>query len=384
MANDFTNVTPKLLASGLLALRQMAIMPLLVNRAYDAMAGEQGSTIDVPLPPSIAVDDVTPGTTSGTTADILPGKVSIALDKWKVAKFYMTDKDEMEVMNGILPQAASDALKNLANQVDTDILALYKAVYGYVGTAGTTPFNATTKTKDATDARVVLNQQLAPLNDRRIVVDPTAEGNALQLQMFTDASWAGTAMGIVNGTVGTKLGFNWMMDQNIPTHTAGTITTGLIAKASTAQAVDDKTIVCTTAASTGACALKKGDIITFAGHTQTYTLTADATQASAATDVTLNIEPGLKVALAGSEDVTVKASHVVNLAFQRDAFAFVNRPLKTIDPRLGSITQSAVDPVSGIALRLEVSREYKRTLWAWDILYGCQCIRPELACRIAG
>src|SRR5690606_27985853 len=114
---------------------------------------------------------------------------------------------------------------------------------------------------------------------------------------------------------------------NVPTHTAGTITTGLATKAATVQALGDKTIVCTTAAATGACALKKGDIITFAGDTQTYVLTDDATQSSAASDVTLNIEPGLKKALAGGEAVTVKASHVVNLGFHRDAFALAMRPL---------------------------------------------------------
>lgn len=177
------------------------------------------------------------------------------------------------------------------------------------------------------------------------------------------------------------------MDQNVPTHTAGSITTGLICKAATAVAVGVTSLVATTAASTGACALVVGDIITFAGDAQTYVITEAATQASAATDVTIKFLPALKVAKTGSEAITVKASHVVNMAFHRDAIAFANRPLQqnaSMINQLGSISMSDVDPVSGLTLRLEVTREHKRIRFSYDILYGGVLVRPELACRLAG
>jgi hypothetical protein len=100
--------------------------------------------------------------------------------------------------------------------------------------------------------------------------------------------------------------------------------------------------------------------------------------------MTIYFEPGLKTALAGDEVITIKASHTVNLAFHRDAFAFVSRPLADNADGLGNIIQSAIDPVSGLALRLEVSREHKRTKFSYDILYGLACVRRDLACRIAG
>ena len=191
---------------------------------------------------------------------------------------------------------------------------------------------------------------------------------------------------ITDGLLGRKLGFDWYQDQQVPTHTAGTITTGLIAKAATAVAAGLKTIVATTAASTGACALLEGDIILIAGDAQPYVLTADATEASASTDVTLNFEPGLRYALVGSEAVTVKATHVVNLAFQRGAFAFASRPLDDIGQDIGLVlaSETMTDPITGLSMRLEVTRQYKQTLWALDMLYGGKCIRPELATRLAG
>src|SRR6056300_871926 len=111
MANTLTEVTPKLLAQGLLALREQAIMPMLVNRAYESLAGEKGSTIDVPIPSAIAAQDVSPGATPPSTADVAPTSVAIAMDQWKEAPFYLTDKDIMTAMDGIIPMQASEAIK---------------------------------------------------------------------------------------------------------------------------------------------------------------------------------------------------------------------------------------------------------------------------------
>lgn len=383
VTNTFSedDVIPRILAQGLVALRRMAFMPQIVNRKYEREAGMKGSTIDVPVPSALVTEDVTPAATPPAGQDQAPTSVPITLNKWKKSNFHLTDKEQLDVMEGVVPMQVTSAIAAIADTVNSDIFALYKNVYGYVGTAGTTPFAS--NTQGATNLRKRLFTQLCPGTPRYAVIDPEAEDNALNLRQFQDASWAGDAAAIRDGKVGQRLGFTWAMHQLVPTHTAGTITTGLIAKASTAQAVGLKAIVCHTAASTGACALVIGDIITFAGQTQTYVVTAAATQASANTDVTVNIFPGLQTALTGSEAVTVKGNHTVNLGFHPEAFAFATRPL-AMENGFGSKMMSTVDPESGLSLRLEVSRQYKRISWEFDILYGVGCVRPELACRLAG
>lgn len=389
MANTLDALMPKILARGLLALRGFTVLPRLVNTDYSNEARQKGNTIDVPVPGAVTAVDVTPGATPPANTDSSWSTVQVPLDKWKEAPFYLTDKEEGQILTSeFLPLQAGEAVKSLGQAVNADIFGCYKGIYGYVGTAGTTPFATSGGVGDisaATSARKVLNAQFAPLANRSLVLDVDAGANALGLPQFANAAAAADNKVITEGVIGRKLGFDWFEDQQTPTHAAGTITTGLAAKAATAQAVGDTTIVCTTAASTGACALKEGDIITFAGDSQTYVLTADAAQASAAADVTLNIQPPLKVALAGGEAVTVKASHVVNLAFNKYAIALAVRPLAdTMGNELGAKIMSATDPITGLTLRLEVTRQHKQTRYSYDILYGVKLVRRELACRVAG
>ncbi len=96
-------------------------------------------------------------------------------------------------------------------------------------------------------------------------------------------------------------------------HTAGTITTGLTAKAATVVAIGAVSVVATTAATTGACALLAGDSILFAGDATVYQLQADATQAGPSSYVTLSIDPPLAQALAGGEAITVRDPRPSNL-----------------------------------------------------------------------
>lgn len=385
MANDFTDIIPKVLAQAMIVLRYNTTMPRLVATDYGAEAAQKGSVIDVPIPPTIAVRDVTPSENQPSTPDIEIGTAQIPLSRWREAPFEMTDKEIMEIKNDMIPMSVRAAAASLAEDINSYILEQYIDVYSFGGTPGTTPFTGSpATTTDATQASKRLTNQKAPRSLRRMVLDPDATANALELGAFQDASKSADPAVITEGSVGRKLGFDWYEDQQVPTHTAGTITTGLTVTG--AEAIGSKSIQCTTAATTGACALLKGDIVTFAGDDQTYVLTADATQASPASSVDLLIEPGLVVATSGSEAVTVKGDHVVNLAFQRNAFAFASRPLQDVSRQIGMDTmmESITDPLTGLSMRLEVTRQHKQTLWSLDMLFGAACIRPELATRLAG
>lgn len=371
--NTLTEVIPQILAQGLMALRQMNSMPSLVNNDYSDEAAEKGSTIDVPIPSAITAQVVSPSNTPPDDAGVVPTSVNIALDQWYEAPFFLSDKDILEAQNGTIPMQASEAVKSLADQVNSNIFGKYTGVYGYEGTAAQTPFAS--DTSEATSVRRTLNNQLAPSNPRYMVIDPDAEANALNLRAFQDMNFGMTANDIATGNMAQRLGFAWSMDQQVPTHTAGT-GTGILVNGT--PSIGDTTVPI----DTGSGTLVVGDIVTFAGHAQTYTVTTAVADVSSANMV---ISPALVAAPANNAAVTVKADHVVNLGFHRDAFAFASRPLEdSMAAQLGSIVQTMADPVSGIALRLEVTRQHKRVRWSYDILWGSATVRAALACRLAG
>lgn len=383
MSNSISNVLAKILARGLLALREQAVMPRLVNGDYSSEAAQKGDTIDVPIPSAITATDVTPSNTPPTPTDSTPGKVQIALNNWKKADFYLTDKEMVEIDKNehFMPMQMSEAIRSLANVINEDIHEEYLGVYGYTGTAGTTPFASTVT--DATNARKVLHQQRAPRTERRGVLDYDAEANALALAPFADAEKIGSNGVKIEGEVGRKYGIDWFADDAVKTHTAGTLAVagGLVGSTTAAGAT---ALDVQSASAVGN--INIGDIFTIAGDSQTYVAKATVSAIVSGTAQSVSIDPPLQAAATAAAAITIVGDHVVNLSFHRDAFAFANRPLvsNTQDMSLGSQILSMTDPQTGITLRLEVSRQYKQVVWEFDVLWGAKLVRPELATRIAG
>lgn len=379
MSNTLDTIMPKILARGLLALREQAVMPRLVNGDYSSSAAEKGDTIDVPIPTGVTATDVTPSNTKPANTDTTPSKVQVALDQWKQTSFQLSDKDMVEIDRNahFMPMQTSEAIRALANVVNEHIHGQYKGIYGYTGTAGTTPFASTVT--DATNSRKILNQQRAPKTSRRGVLDFDADANALALAPFADAEKTMSSDVKIEGEIGRKYGIDWVADDAVVTHTKGTVT-GLEVASTTAAGASSLTLSGSSTLGT----IVQGDIFTIAGDSQTYVSNTSTTVTSAGVD--LSIDPPLKQIATATKVATLKATHVVNLTFHRDAFAFANRPLvaSTVDMSLGSRILSMTDPQTGITLRLEVSRQHKQVTWELDILWGSKLVRPQLASRLAG
>jgi len=374
--NILEEVTPILLAQGLLALRENAVMPSLVNTDYSTIAADKGEVINVPIPSAVEVTDVEPGPNNPDVGDSKPTSAPIKLDHWKEAAFYLTDKDIKNSIEGIIPMQASEAIKGLGNYIDRHLLSLSKDLYGFVGTPGVTPFQGSTR--DVTQTRKVLNKQLAPKDSRRFVVDPDAEAEALDLRAFQDVSFSGSTSVMSEGEINNKLGFDWAMDQNLEGFTTGTRANDYVVGGATPAG----SVVISVATGTGS--MNKGDQFTKAGDSQTYVVVQDHPGGAG----NVMVAPALKVACGGGEAITFKGgpeeTYANNVAFHRDCFAFASRPLADTGNGLGNIIQSSVDPISGLTLRLEISREHKRIKFAYDILYGLGTVRRELGTRVWG
>jgi hypothetical protein len=382
VANTITNVLPKLLAQGLMALRQHAVMSRLVNRSYDSLAAQKGSVINIPIPSAITARDVTSAVSYPANVDMNPTVAQVTLDFWKEAPFQLSDADMLSVMDGTIPMEASEAIKSLGNAVDTYIAGKHVGFFSKTGTQGSaTPF-ATIGI--ATDLRKVLNKTLTPVDNRSGVLDPDAEAAFLGISNVLQVDQSGSPEAIVNGSIGRKLGIDWYMNQNVTTYTPGTAWSNPASwtfDGSNQAGVSTADVVYT-----GSGTVKIGDIFALTSGGLGYVITAVATMVTAVTN-SVTFYPPLRVTVATAATLVVGGStaYVVNQAFHRDAYAWASRPLQGASIEgLGHTFQTAVDPITGIALRLELSRQYKQTTFSFDILGGANVVRREFGAKSGG
>ena len=371
---NVANVLSTLALMGMSTLRKQVVLARLANRQYEqAITGtSKGATINISVPSAVTAVDVTAAAVPPTTTSVTPTSVPITLTEWKEAPFFLTDFDLARVDAGIIPMQAEEAVKALVDAIETFLWTKAK-FYGFTGTPGTTPFS--TDTSAYLDARRIANNQLMPMDPRFMIVDTNAEAQALGLRAFQDASFRGDTAGIINGQIGQKLGALWAMSQHVPTQAIGTHNTAYVVNG--VNALGSKSLV----VQTGSGTIKAGEIFTIAGDSQTYAVQTD----SAGGAVTLTIEPGLQVATAGSEAITFKTAFVKNLLVHRDAIGFAMAPLldTVVAPQLVA-QQAIIDPVSGLSLRVELTREHKRWRWSYDAMYGAALVRPEMGVIVAG
>ncbi len=385
MANILDDVMPKILSAALQSLRETCVMPRLVNGDYSQNAAEKGDTVNVPIPTAIAARDVIPGNVAPDPDDLTLNTAPIPLNNWKEAPFYLTDKDQRDIMDGVVPMQVEEAGKSIANAIDASLLNLYKYSLLFTGQAGTTPFGATEGTLAAQNARKLLNLSACPPRDRRMVLDVEADANASGLPQFQSVDRSGSSLTIVEGMIGRKLGFDFYYDQLMPSHTPtrpNGAPTGFLVNQAT-HAVGSKEVTL----DTGTGDIAEGDLFTVAGDSQTYVVravngtTIQYLPAAKAVDLA-----GTTTAFVDNAAITFVPDHAVNLAFHRDSIGLAVRSLQEseLELALGGRSMVMIDPVSQIPLRLEVVREHKRVRWSIDCLWGVGAVRPDCMARVIG
>lgn len=365
-------------AMGMSTLRQRLALVHIANKDYESLitAAKRNATVQVCIPAAVATRAVVPDVVPPAVTAVTPTTVAITLSEWREAPFVMDDKGLSQVDNGILPMQASEAIKGLANYIENFLWSkLALGVYGYAGTAGVTPF--ATDLSAYLEARKKANNQLMDIDPRYMVLNTDAEANALGLRAFQDASFGGGSDVIINGQIGRKLGALWLMSQLVPNHTSGTYTTGTTVTGVNAVGA---TVIALSGGATGT--IIAGDIIGIGDYT--YNVVSSVGGATPSS-VTINA-PGLIAATAGGEAVVSRGGNwAQNVLLHRDCLSYAMAPLiDTIQVPGQGLQAVAIDEVSGLSLRLEVSRQYKQVQWAYDALFGASVTRPHAGIWLAG
>lgn len=369
MANSF--ITVKNIARlALPTLVDNLVMPALCFNDYSETFSDLGDTIQVKKPPIYEGKDFTPGDTV-TIQDINEGSVDVVLDKIATVDIKLNALEaavnfsEQKVIDDFINPAAV-ALAEKINKSGVDQYINVPTIAG--GTAGSAPSAISV----FSTVRKALNKAKAPLSERYAIWDVEADAKFTEIGQLVKVNEAGTNRALREGEIGRVFGLDNYMTQAIEAHTNGATGTILIDGAATAGAttihVDGLTAT-----------FKVGDMFKINSDNTVYTVNSVGTLSTNEQDI--GITPALAKNAADNAAITLESAATNNLAFHRNAIAFVTRPLAAA-PGVESYSTS-----NGL-YSLRVTKGYdmskKEALMSMDVLYGYKVVYPELAVRYLG
>lgn len=368
-----------------------------VNRQYDdrfgATGAKNGGTLNVRLPNRYTVGTgktVTPQDTVEQTTALVVGT-----QKHVPVQFY---SEELTLsLDDFSQRILQPAMSVLASTVAADIgTAQASAFTNYVGSPGTTP--STFLTFGQAGER--LDWQTAPRDgNRHMVLNPTAmTASADGLKgLFAPAGALGSQY--TSGMVDRVTGFNFMMDQSLPT-----VTHGAGASYQTNGAPPLTSGTATLAVDTGTGALSAGQQFTIAGiyevnpDTKASTgilkvFTVGTAYAGGNGNITLSqtiytsgAYQNVSAALPDNTALTLIGSastgYVRNLAFHRDSTILATADLE-MPKNMDMASRVSIDGLSMRFIRgFDVTTD--NFISRIDILYGIKVARPEWGCVVYG
>lgn len=350
------------------------VFPNLIYKDFSQdFVEDKGASIQVKKPPVFTAAEFVQAT--GTVAqNTVEESVTVTLNHLAdVTVEYTALQRACNVSEQRLNAFIESAAVALAQKINSDGLLLYKDIPYYTGAAGSTP----DALSDFTEPRKVLNDHKVPISGRKAVWDTGAEAKFLLIDSVIEADKSGTTQALREGSIGRLMGFENYVSQAVKTHTTVGAGTTIAIDNNPAGYSKGDTEIHIDGLSAG---FAVGDIFTIAGHTGAqYVVTVAGTLATADQDIT--IYPALIDDVADGVKLTPIATHVANLAFHENAFAFVTRPLA-----LPADKEAYVTSWNGVSMRVVRGYDmtYKKDVISIDCLYGYKTMYPEMACRILG
>lgn len=385
MGNTISSgLMPKIIGTARKALSEEMSFLKNVNHNFSDASGTVGQTVEIGIPARLSASTVSPAAYAPVGDALTINSAKLTLGGIVGTKFSLHNSDVQNYnLTSTGVQQIKEAVRGLAYDINAKLWANYYQIPYHVGTAGTGVFASNTDTLADLDG--VLLNNLVPRGNRNGIFS-VKDITALKKTDDVKKAYAyGSADVIQRGVIPPVQGFNIDPDQQVPIHTTGTITTGLTVKSGTTPVEGDTTLVCTTAASTGACALKQGDIVTI--DSKNYSLQVDATQASAASDVTLNLDRGLESAPDAGDAVTIATGHgtsYVNIGGDFTGASLVLRlPETNINgtPVMGD-HQVITDEKSGASFLFSTYGQFHQVTYAITAIAGTAITDPRRLSRI--
>jgi hypothetical protein len=374
MANTLTGLIQYVYDSVDVVSRELCgfIPAVYKNSKADMVAKDQSVSYDVV--PAMTAYDVTPSNAIPALDSTTVAAGTMSISKVRGIKFHWTGEDEMavgrEARTGITNNKFAQAFRTLANEMETDLAALYTAASRAYGTAATAPFGTAGDFTDAANVLKILKDNGAPGSDLHLVINTAAGANILGKQ--SQVHMTGSGDPLRQGVLLDINGFKIRESAKVKDHTKGAGTGYDFVTAGEAVGETTLSFEGGTVNTTG---IKAGDVLTHAADSvNKYVVTTGSTATSG--DIVIGA-PGLLVAGADANEWTIGGSYAANLAFSRDAIHLLTRlPLMPEGGDQADDIMVVQDPVSGVFFQVAMYRAYRSVLIEVAVAWGVKAAKP--------
>jgi hypothetical protein len=357
-----------------------------------------GNTIRIFKPTRYVAQD---GPTITDVQAIDQRTTDLAVLNYKTIPVALTDENQMLQLDSFLDTIMAPVGRTLGNAVDTSFYAESKAIYNFVGTAGTAPNSFAA----VNAANTKLDLQGVPMSERLALMN-VSDGAAVKEGLSTQFNYSAMNERILDSSkLGRLANLDFYQAQNVASQVtaSGTVTSGTVTLS--ASAVTGATTLAMTGL-TASITIYKGAVFQVAGvgsvnplsrnptgQIMNFVVTED-TAVSGGGTVTLPISPeivydggpyvNVTSLPASGATVTFQASHNLNIIYHPEAFTLAMMQLPVNNS--GCFQKIYTDKDSGISIRM--TRQFQinsaNEVIRFDCNYAIKCVEPQFATRLLG
>jgi hypothetical protein len=389
----------------MLEFKNASVMLKATSKALETQFGDKvGDTIKIRKPiyySSHTAEDIT--SNLNTTVE---GSISVTLDKWRSVGLQFTQQELALDIDDFAERHIKPAMARLAQDVESSIADVYKEVWNFTGTPGTTPSTFSHINENA----IVMDELGIPMEERVAFYNPKSSGSLADGLKGVFPSRIATRA-IEYGGFNEYAGFMSYRSPSIKQHTNGAYTTsatpivnGGSQNVTYLASKDGYTQSLITDGWGGSNTVLEGDTFTIAGvnsvnpmtgedtgRLQSFVVRADNTDTGA--DMTILISPPMITSGANKTVTAAAADNAVitftsgtesvaygqNLLWHKNA---ISVPFATLPKPPGSVVSSMVES-DGISMRYveDYSGLTNKSVFRFDILFSVVAHNPNMICR---
>ena len=340
-----------------------------------------GQTVTSPVAPPATATDIVPAVTPPDDGNQNIGNKGVTLTKARRVPIRWNGEEKLALDNSgnsyniILRDQFAQAMRTLANEVESDLTALHVKASRAYGTPGTAPFGVANELNDTAGALRILEDNGAQGLDFQLVLGSAAMQNMRSKQSgLFKVNEAGREDMLRNGITDRLQNLALRQSSQIKRPAKGTAAG---ATTNAAGYAFGATVITLAAAGTGT--FVAGDVVSIAGDPENkYVVASGDADASNGGTITL-AAPGLMQAIPpAATAITVANVGFRNLFFARSAIVLATRV-----PALPAQGDSAVDrtiitdPVSGLSFEVSMYMQYRQVQYEIALVWGCGTAKDE-------